>query len=101
MHFAIYALTANIIANEIGYAISEINTEKRIYLASVAELITILGGLDDTYNHTILVGHNPGLTELVNRLANNTSIENIPTCGPNTGWCWFLPGCSHQWSSAC
>ncbi|MCL4792623.1 MAG: histidine phosphatase family protein, partial [Gammaproteobacteria bacterium] len=34
----------------------------------------------DAFRNIIVCGHNPGLTELANRLA-GSDIDNIPTCG--------------------
>jgi phosphohistidine phosphatase len=43
--------------------------EKRIYLASAATLLDVVHGIADTASHALLVGHNPGLEDLVLLLA--------------------------------
>lgn len=43
--------------------------DKRIYLASVETLLDIVRELPATADHTLLVGHNPGLEDLVLTLA--------------------------------
>ena len=35
--------------------------------------------MDDRYRKVMMTGHNPTMTDLVNRLA-NTNIFNMPTC---------------------
>ncbi len=59
----------------------ELVLEKGIYDASPARLLDILTAQPDAVTPLMLVGHNPGLTELANRLGRDLSIDNIPTCG--------------------
>jgi phosphohistidine phosphatase len=51
-----------------------------IYEAEPEILLKMVRGLDDRWEHVLLIGHNPGLTELGNLFA-DCGIENIPTCG--------------------
>lgn len=46
-----------------------------VYLASAGELITCLQQMDDANTHILLVGHNPGLKQLVDSLMMMT--ENV------------------------
>jgi phosphohistidine phosphatase len=39
--------------------------EKRIYLASSATLVELVAGFAEHHNHALLVGHNPGLEDLL------------------------------------
>lgn len=39
--------------------------ERRVYLASSATLQDVLRDCDDVYDHILLVGHNPGMEDLV------------------------------------
>jgi phosphohistidine phosphatase len=75
--------TAKLIAREIGYPIEFIHGEKELYLASPEQILKVIAEQDNTFNNIILVGHNPGITELVNRLS-DAHIDNIPTCGVAT-----------------
>lgn len=72
--------TAESIAAAIGFEVAQISIERRIYHASSDELLNILHSQDDRCDHVMLTGHNPGLTELVELLA-QAGISNIPTCG--------------------
>jgi phosphohistidine phosphatase len=47
----------------------EIRFEPRIYEASLATLLEIVRGFEDSYSALLLVGHNPGLHQLVLELA--------------------------------
>lgn len=39
--------------------------DKRIYMASASTLLDVVQALDDAYDNVLLVGHNPGLEDLV------------------------------------
>lgn len=43
--------------------------EQSLYLATAETLVAHVRGLHDSWNETLLVGHNPGLSELVSHLA--------------------------------
>jgi phosphohistidine phosphatase len=78
---AIRALTtAKIFAKELGISEKEIVADKNIYEAGRKDLLKILLEIDDSVNHLMLFGHNPGLTYLSNYLC-NFETDNIPTCG--------------------
>jgi phosphohistidine phosphatase len=72
--------TARLIARNIGYPIEFIQPDHNLYLASPVSIIDVLECEGENYNDVMVVGHNPGLTELANRLC-NSQIDNIPTCG--------------------
>lgn len=78
---AVRALTtAKIMAEEIGYPPDEIIVDERLYGADIPEWLAVIRGLDDALEHVLLVGHNPGLTDLVNDLSPD-GVDNVPTCG--------------------
>ncbi len=72
--------TAQLIALEIGYPEDAIMQVSDIYDAYVDDLEPIIHEIDDTLTRVMLVGHNPGITELVNWLS-GANISNIPTGG--------------------
>ena len=51
-----------------------------LYHASYSEIIKIISKIENNFNNIMVIGHNPGLTELINQ---NTSmnIYNLPTTG--------------------
>ena len=73
-------ITAKIFAKELGMPEKEIVADSNIYEASRKDLLTLLTGTDDSINHLMLFGHNPGLTYLSNYLC-DFETDNIPTCG--------------------
>ncbi len=72
--------TCHIIAEEVGYAKSKIKTDKKLYHADDAQILNVIQSLDNKYATVWIFGHNPGLTDFVNLLA-DAGIDNIPTCG--------------------
>lgn len=72
--------TAKMIAAALSYEESAIRFEPCIYEAGVGTLLELVSCLDNAWHDVMLVGHNPGLTELVNALT-ESKLENIVTCG--------------------
>ena len=83
--------TAQAIAKAVDYPASEIKYRQAIYEASAEEMIALLQSVDNSENTVLLVAHNPGLTELANRLTSHY-IDNVVTAGvvaiqfPLTHW---------------
>ena len=55
-------------------------TEGRAYLAEPKTLLQIVQSFDDSWSHVMMVGHNPGMTDFVNRLLKKGEVEDMPTC---------------------
>jgi phosphohistidine phosphatase len=72
--------TAYLVADEIGFPREQIVLNQHIYEAAVSDLVGIIQQIEETFTNVVLVGHNPGFTELSTYLT-GTPIENIPTCG--------------------
>jgi phosphohistidine phosphatase len=73
-------MTAEAIAKALGYPVGRIVAEERLYGADVPTWLEVIGSLPGTEAAVMLVGHNPGITELANRLGTET-VDNVPTCG--------------------
>jgi phosphohistidine phosphatase len=71
--------TARAIAEEIDYPVDEIEREDRIYEAGLPTLVDLVRSFDDSLEHVMIVGHNPGFTELAN-WSGEKGIHNLPTC---------------------
>ena len=72
--------TTEAIAAAIEYPADEILVDERLYGADEFEILEVIQGLDDAWERVMVVGHNPGMTDLVNALS-PTRIDNLPTCG--------------------
>lgn len=72
--------TAKIIATEIAYPKEFLQREDELYLASLNDILDVIAAQDNGFNHLMVVGHNPGLTDMVNFLAPGLT-HNLPTAG--------------------
>lgn len=72
--------TAQIIAETIDYPADNLVPDQRLYHASVPELLTVIADQGEACDHLMIVGHNPGLTDLANYLSPNLT-DNLPTAG--------------------
>jgi len=72
--------TAELAGQAIGFKPEDIEQEQELYLASTDRLLKTASGCHNTISHLMLIAHNPGMTELVNRVSNIT-LDNLPTCG--------------------
>lgn len=60
--------------------LEEIQQEPSIYEANVTALLRVVNQLDNKEDRVAMVGHNPGLTDFINYLA-DAHIYNMPTAG--------------------
>ncbi len=74
------AMTARIVAAVLQIDEDRLKFEHQIYDASPSSLIATLRTIDDGIQNVLLVGHNPGLTDLANFVADHP-LDNIPTAG--------------------
>jgi phosphohistidine phosphatase len=72
--------TARLLATAIPGASERILFDPALYEASAAVLLERVRTLDEAWQHVMLVGHNPGLTDFANQLT-ASGVDNIPTCG--------------------
>lgn len=72
--------TAALLAKALALPDERIAFDHAIFEADSETLLFRLQQADDAIDHLVLVGHNPGLTELANHLG-PVVIDNIPTCG--------------------
>jgi len=71
--------TAQLVATAFDQPPEAILIEPRLYLAEPAALETVIADQDSTLESLLLVGHNPGLTELVHELSPSFAVEDLPT----------------------
>ena len=63
--------TSITLAKGIDYPLSKINNDNTIYAADAELLLTLCVVFPDKYDTIMVVGHNPALKELYNRLTNS------------------------------
>lgn len=72
--------TCKKIAEILSFPGEKINLNEKLYHASEDKMLDIVHDIKDHHNRVMIFGHNPGLTDFVNSLANE-NINNVPTCG--------------------
>ncbi len=55
-------MTAELVAHQLDYALTEIQSVEGLYQASVREFIGYLGNLNQQHKTILVVGHNPAIT---------------------------------------
>jgi len=71
--------TARAIIHELASTPS-LGIEPALYLATPSEMLPLIRSLGSSLAHVVMVGHNPGLTDLANLLG-GARIDNVPTTG--------------------
>ena len=71
--------TALIIAKTIKYNENLLTKDDRLYLADIYNLVCIIEEQNQDVNNLMIIGHNPGLIELINLLSIK-KIANLSTC---------------------
>lgn len=73
--------TLSLMCPNLNYSIDDVVWERAFYHASMNTLFMMINPLPEVIEHVCIVGHNPGITEIVNSLQNQKLIDNVPTCG--------------------
>lgn len=73
--------TARLVAEALRYPLEFLQHEPALYMASPAEILGVLGTQDEQFADILVVGHNPGFTDLANRLLPDLQLDNLPTAG--------------------
>ncbi|MEE2752479.1 MAG: histidine phosphatase family protein [Candidatus Latescibacterota bacterium] len=73
-------VTASTIAAKLGCGPAVVQSNDVLYGAVADDTLRIIRELDANFNSAMFFGHNPTMTDLVNRLM-DFKIDNMPTCG--------------------
>jgi phosphohistidine phosphatase len=71
--------TALLIAKELVYPKSKVDSTREMYHASAKGILSVIRGTSPTIETLFLVGHNPGINDLISLFGEE--IENLPTSG--------------------
>ena len=71
--------TAQIVASALDYPHESIALERGLYLAEPAAIGEIIAAQEAALEILLVVGHNPGLTDLVHRLLPDFDVDDMPT----------------------
>lgn len=71
--------TADIVARELGVTGRNLRREELLYLAPPEDILRVVQATGPRITHLMIVGHNPGLTELANLLRPAPQLDDLPT----------------------
>jgi phosphohistidine phosphatase len=71
--------TAEIVARELGVSARNIRSQEALYLAPAEDILQIVQFTGPRIQHLMIVGHNPGITEVAQLLAPNRGIDVLDT----------------------
>jgi phosphohistidine phosphatase len=73
--------TAKALASALSYPLEFLQLDNDLYLAAPEDLLEVAQNQQDGFSDLLIVGHNPGLTDLVNRFLPEMQLDNLPTGG--------------------
>lgn len=73
--------TISRVIHELQLKGERIETDASLYHATPTGMLKLIRSCPPEAHSLLLVGHNPGLTELAERLCPAEAVDNIPTCG--------------------
>jgi phosphohistidine phosphatase len=71
--------TTEVVARELGISARNVHTEESLYLAPADAILRIIRSTGPRIAHLMIVGHNPGISEVVTLLASNRGIGALTT----------------------
>ncbi len=86
--------TCALFANELQYNVDKIEIIPELYHAPVTTFVKVITHLNDSFTSAAIFSHNPGITEFVNTLIEEVTIDNMPTSG-----IFAVTSSSQNWSS--
>ena len=73
--------TARRVAEALDYPIEEIRSSRRLYFAGTHQILRFIMEQPAEWPEIIVVGHNPGFTDLANLLLPGLRLDNLVTAG--------------------
>ena len=73
--------TARQIADALDYPPDDICSSRRLYFAGTQQILRFITEQPAEWTEIIVVGHNPGFTDLANLLLPELRLDNLPTAG--------------------
>jgi phosphohistidine phosphatase len=91
-HAARAKRTADLVAAALGLPRDGVRIERALYLATPSDVLAVLGRQPAAARSLLIVGHNPGISELANLLARDFTIDDMPTAAVVA-----LDFATHEW----
>jgi len=71
--------TAELVSRELALAPRSIRFEEALYLAGAQEILKLARAIGPRLPHLMIIGHNPGISELAHLLAPSTDMSGLAT----------------------
>ena len=71
--------TADIVARELSLSVRHVQREEALYLASAAEMLRLIQETGPRIAHLMVIGHNPGASDLIHMLVPRGGISTLTT----------------------
>jgi len=71
--------TAEIVARELGVPPRHVRSEESLYLAGATDILGLIQGMGPRIAHLLVIGHNPGISELTQLLAPARGTADLTT----------------------
>ena len=71
--------TAEIVARELGIPPRHVRSEESLYLAGAPDVLALIQGMGPRIAHLLVIGHNPGISELTQVLAPARGLPDLTT----------------------
>lgn len=72
--------TAQIMRESLQMPIEHLLLDSRLYLAEANKILEVVRDLDESWQHVMIFGHNPGLHEFADHLLARAHVAKMPTC---------------------
>ena len=73
--------TSKIFIENLGLSPDILKIEPQLYLAIPSDILSLIKKQESSTSELLIVGHNPGLTLLSNKLLPDFHLDNLPTTG--------------------
>lgn len=72
--------TAQFAREAFGLPATALTQHSRLYLAPAQAILDVIREAEESLQHLVVVGHNPGLHEFCDRMLARASVPRMPTC---------------------
>lgn len=72
--------TAQIMRDTLKMPVDGLLLESQLYLAGSDQILEVMRSFEESWQHVIMFGHNPGMHEFAERILARAHIPKMPTC---------------------
>ncbi len=72
--------TAQLMCDSFSLPVDVMTLDSRLYLAETEVILDVVRHLNEDAAHAMIFGHNPGMSEFVDKMLARTTVPGLPTC---------------------